>query len=110
MSGSADLKEVTMNAARNGTVHTRLHRAIINSDVVEVGRLLATGGIDVNAIGEDEKRPLHVAAEIGNVDIVQALLEYNPTDNNHGGIDVNAADTMGSTPSTMLLRTGTRLW
>ena len=99
--GSANLKEVTMNAATTGTVHTSLLEAIVDNDVVEVERLLAPGDIDVNSVTvvENEKRPLHVAADIGNLDIVRALLAYKPTYGNHlGEVDVNAADATGSTP------------
>lgn len=56
----------------------------------EVGLILIDKGADVNAIGEDNKTPLHHAAQLGTPELVRLLLTK--------GSKASAKDRMGRTP------------
>lgn len=53
-----------------------IHFAAQRGDVREIERLLASGGADVNAKTEHvEATPLHIAAVLGQIDVVRLLIE-----------------------------------
>jgi len=43
---------------------------------VEVVRILVEHGADTMALTDDERTPLHVAAEVGNAEIVRIFVEH----------------------------------
>ena len=53
--------------------------------------VLLDRGADINARSNDDRTPLHNAAQDGNIQVVLFLLEH--------GADVNARDNLGDTPS-----------
>jgi ankyrin repeat protein len=55
-------------------VQMPLHNAAADGDVVNIRRLVAEGA-DVNVLGHQGGRPLHVAAVNGHVDAVRVLVE-----------------------------------
>lgn len=67
----------------NTPLHAPFHCMFVD---VRVTRLLLSRGADPNAKNNDGYSPLHFACEIGNVSIVQALLEY--------GADPSADDSL----------------
>lgn len=53
-----------------------LHHAVHNKDIPMVKLLLTAPKIDVNCKDGDGKTPLHIAAELGNIEIIQLLLAH----------------------------------
>ena len=58
-----------------GDMETNLHEAAINDDVAEVRRLVAAGADVDEQRGEFGMRPLHWAAEVGQVEVMGVLVE-----------------------------------
>ncbi|GFS93161.1 ankyrin-3 [Nephila pilipes] len=65
-----------MNATRKGTVMTPLHCAVLN-DHWETAQLLLLKAAYPNAQDLYGRTPLHYAAERGNIDLVESLLDEN---------------------------------
>ena len=78
--------------------NTRLHKAVISSDVDAVRALLAEG-FNVNATTSSKSTPLHYAASQESVDVVNVLLAAE-------GCNVNAADEDRNTPLHTAARRG----
>ncbi|MCY4296802.1 MAG: ankyrin repeat domain-containing protein, partial [Gammaproteobacteria bacterium] len=60
-----------------------------NAAVADIERCLAAGA-DINARNEDRETPLHHAAEVGNTETINALIE--------AGANLNARAWMGESP------------
>ncbi|KUJ07770.1 ankyrin, partial [Mollisia scopiformis] len=43
----------------------------------EIVRLLLSAGADVDAPGQRNKRPIHWAADVGNIEVIKVLLEHH---------------------------------
>uniref|UniRef100_A0A669BQ67 Euchromatic histone-lysine N-methyltransferase 2 n=1 Tax=Oreochromis niloticus TaxID=8128 RepID=A0A669BQ67_ORENI len=82
--------QLTIIDAQDKDLRTPLLEAIINNHV-EVARYLVQNGACVYHIEEDGYTGLHHAAKLGNLEIVNMLLET-------GQVDVNAQDSGGWTP------------
>eukprot|EP00871_Galdieria_phlegrea_P005557 jgi/Galph1/6001/GphlegSOOS_G4668.1 len=67
----------------------KLLQASFSGDTKEVLRLILSG-VSVNVCNDDLRTPLHLAAAVGHLEIVQLLLEY--------GGSVNVTDCRGKTP------------
>jgi len=93
------LKEGAATGAHAGDGYTPLQIAISN-DQNAAAIALIEGGADVNAGTRDSpgRTPLHMAAWLGNIDLVATLLAK--------GGDVNSGDGDGKTPLFDALRTG----
>lgn len=76
-------------AAEKNPELERMFEAIRKGDIKTVEKMLDSG-FDVNATNADKMTPLHIAAIIGNLDIVKLLVNR--------GADVNAQDYVGYTP------------
>ena len=70
------------------TGHTALHKAAAHGHV-DVVRVLALMGSDVNARANEQQTPLHEAAGSGRLDVVRALCSL--------GADVHAQARRGAT-------------
>jgi len=72
----------------NGKQNEKLFDAVKRGATIEVEELLAQG-VSADSRDDKERTPLIVAAEGGNPDIAQKLLDF--------GTDVNAVDLYGET-------------
>lgn len=70
--------------------NTPLHFAINQNSYVMVKELVQIEGIDLNALGEFDQTPLHRAVIMGNLKIIQLLIE--------SGADVLMVDEKNSSP------------
>jgi ankyrin repeat protein len=77
---------------------TPLHYVTLHSDSTECVELLITMGASVDARMDNDKTPLHTAAQKENMDIVRVLLEK--------GADPNALDGNGNTPLMFAAKNG----
>jgi ankyrin repeat protein len=83
-------KDANINAA-NKLGDTPLHEAVRNRCVAVVQALLAVGSIEVNARDRSNRStPLHLAALMGHVEVVQALIQK--------GANINAKNKNDRTP------------
>ncbi len=73
----------------NRDINAKLFQAVKKGDINEVRRLISEEA-NVNAEDDDEKTPLHFAAENGHEEVVKALLNK--------GANVNATDNKEETP------------
>jgi len=60
----------------------------------DIVQMLLAAGCSPNIVNADERTPLHLAARIGNLDVVNVLL-------NHPAIDLNVVDRKGQTAQDM---------
>ncbi|MGL9779895.1 MAG: ankyrin repeat domain-containing protein, partial [Wolbachia sp.] len=74
----------------NTDINAELFNAVKNGEIDKVKSLISDGA-DVNATDQDGWTPLHLAAENGHKEVVEALLKVE-------GINVNATDQDGWTP------------
>lgn len=61
----------------------KLPEAVVNNNLAAV-RLMLAGGWPVTARGDENGTPLHIAAWMGNADMVREILRYNPPVNVRG--------------------------
>ncbi|WP_233213453.1 ankyrin repeat domain-containing protein [Mycobacterium hubeiense] len=66
-----------------------IHRAVMDNDVSTFSGELAAGN-DINAPGPEGMTPLHIAADLGNVEFAKALLD--------AGVEVDPINVWGNTP------------
>lgn len=71
--------------------------ALQSGDLDQIERHIVHGA-DLEAMGSDGRRPLHVAAESGRWVVAEMLLKY--------GADINATDSSGRTPLFVALASG----
>jgi ankyrin repeat protein len=83
---------------RDAREQTALHKTIDRHDKVatEVVQFLLDNGADVNAQRDDLRTPLHLALNVGELNVAQLLLERQA--------DVNARNDDGQTPLHLLTR------
>jgi ankyrin repeat protein len=53
--------------------------AALAGEHFQMADLLYHNGTDLNVWGHGESNPLHGAADSGNLEVVQKLIEYNPS-------------------------------
>ncbi|KAH9066250.1 ankyrin repeat-containing domain protein [Lactarius vividus] len=83
--------------ARGRGKNTVLHKIIrLNEETIDAMRFLLGRGADVNARREDLWTPLHLAVEIGELEVARILLEHHA--------DVNSQSNEGLTPLHLLSR------
>jgi ankyrin repeat protein len=76
---------------------TALHKMIrVNEEAIDAVQFLLERGADVNALREDLWTPLHLAVEIGELNIARVLLDHHA--------DVNSQTDEGLTPLYLLSR------
>ncbi|MDF1683118.1 MAG: ankyrin repeat domain-containing protein [Legionellaceae bacterium] len=69
---------------------TQLHVAIMNNNFVDFTALLSSPDLQINALDEEKRTPLHTAAFFGRCDMARALLDR--------GAACNKRDNKGHTP------------
>lgn len=70
--------------------NTPLHYAILKNQYYSVVELLKIPNIDINALGEFDQTPLHMAVIVGNMDIIKILIKK--------GADVFLVDEKNQSP------------
>mmetsp|Transcript_6252 Transcript_6252/g.17486 ORF Transcript_6252/g.17486 Transcript_6252/m.17486 type:complete len:373 (-) Transcript_6252:936-2054(-) len=81
------------------TSHSMLQikAAVVENDAVAIMAIVTKNPSVLNCVDSKGKSPLHVAVEASKPDIVKALLDFTPADEEAGGADVNDADDGGNT-------------
>ncbi|XP_031568891.1 tyrosine-protein kinase HTK16-like [Actinia tenebrosa] len=89
-------------SARKHGIQTRLHQACMDRNEVLVRRLLRENPLDVNARNENGRTPLHLAALVGDDEIVFLLLQCNadPRCRDNNGHTVLMCACIANHPST----------
>ncbi|KAI9886441.1 MAG: hypothetical protein M1823_001759 [Watsoniomyces obsoletus] len=67
-----------------------LHHAALSPGSATLVHVLIQGGVNPNAVSNDKRTPLHIAAQRDNVEVAKCLLDH--------GADVDACDKNGPTP------------
>jgi len=73
-----------------------IHRAVTKPHAAAAVKYLKEHGADVNAPNASGETALHIAAELGKVDVVEALLATDKREIN--ALEINAMDNAGRTP------------
>ena len=89
---------VDVNERRGGSQQTPLHKAAAGGHEKVMGYILKHGG-DMNAVDQDGRTPLHVAALRGSLGGIELICKRDAT-------SVNTPDVLGSTPALLALRDG----